>query len=81
MSLLLSVASCGCLPLSLVSAPLALAVWVGAAADLAKMRAGLMDPAGRRLTEQARWDAVGGALLPVLALALWSYMALAAWLR
>src|SRR5690348_3851263 len=55
-SVLLGLASLCFVPVGLVAVPLAVGVWCTASGDLARMDAGLMDPEGRRLTEQARWD-------------------------
>jgi hypothetical protein len=43
------------------------------------MDAGLMDPVGRRLAEQARWDAIAGVGLPVFSLWVWFCLVLTAW--
>jgi hypothetical protein len=63
--------------LLLVTAPLAIGfgvtAWLMARRDLARMRQGLMDPAGRRYTEQGRnlgLLGAGLALVPVAALLL-----------
>jgi hypothetical protein len=45
-----------------VGLSLGLTVWLLAGADLAKMRAGLMDPAGRQQSERARWHGLVAAL-------------------
>jgi len=76
---LLGLGSCGCAPIGLVTLPLALGVWRLASADLARMDTGLMDPGGRRLAEQARWDAIAGAVLPVFGLWVWFCLVLTAW--
>jgi hypothetical protein len=41
-------------PLALVAAPLSLTTWLLARRDLAKMRAGLMDPRGELVTKLAQ---------------------------
>jgi hypothetical protein len=79
-TVLLGLGSCAVAPIGLVSLPLALGVWRAASADLARMDAGLMDPGGRRLAEQARWDAIAGAGLPVFSLWVWGCLFVAAWL-
>jgi hypothetical protein len=73
-SVLFGLGLCGCPLIGLVTAPLALGVWRMASADLARMDAGLMDPGGRWLAEQARWDAIAGAGLTVFALCVWFFL-------
>jgi hypothetical protein len=59
----------GCLSMCLfglgavVSVPLGVAAWVLAQNDLAQMRAGRMDPAGKTLTENGRGAAITGIAL------------------
>ncbi len=62
-----SLSMCLVLP-ALVGVPLAVVVWALASQDLAAMRAGGMDPAGRAGTEQARDWAVAGLILAGLGL-------------
>jgi hypothetical protein len=57
-----------------VSVPFALVVWWMARRDLALMDAGLMDPQGRKETQNARRTAVGAALLPFLGLLVWALL-------
>lgn len=47
---------------ALISVPLGIAVWIMAGQDLAKMRAGTMDPQGQTDTERARKMAIGCVL-------------------
>ena len=61
----------GCLLLpAAVGLPLGLTVWVVAGRDLARMRAGRMDPGGVEETSRAREYASVGAVLNLLTLAL-----------
>jgi hypothetical protein len=61
----------GCLFLpAAVGLPLGLAAWVVAGRDLARMRAGLMDPRGVEETGRAREYAAVGAVLNLLTWAL-----------
>ena len=55
----------------LVALSLGLTVWVLARQDLAKMRAGLMDPAGRKQAGRARRHGLVAALFAAAWLALW----------
>jgi hypothetical protein len=54
---------------ALLTLPLAVAVWVLARRDLARMAAGRMDPAGQPLTAEARDRAVVAAIICVIYLA------------
>ena len=68
----------GALSLALgVLAPLGLALgvtaWALASLDLGRMRAGLMDPAGREAAARARTRAVAGVALSLYAAALWGW--------
>jgi hypothetical protein len=53
---------------ALVSIPLGLTVYVLARGDLARMRAGTMDPRARTETETASAEALCGILLPLFPL-------------
>lgn len=58
-----------CMP-ALVAMPLGLTVWVTARTDLKRMQRGLVDPAGRELTEAAQCEAQLGICLSATPLAL-----------
>ncbi len=58
----------GNLQLGVFGLPMAVAVYVLARGDLGKIRAGLLDPAGRRETEFARSLAFAGILVNALML-------------
>ncbi len=58
-------------PLSLVALPLCLTTWIWARLDLAKIRGGLMDPCGERLTYEAHNDAVAGLVLSFTGVFIW----------
>jgi hypothetical protein len=63
----------------LLAAPAFLAVLLGLGArevalrDLERMRAGLMDPAGARLTEQAAYRGLDGVVIALTALLFWGW--------
>jgi hypothetical protein len=61
---------------SLVSVPLGIAVWVMAHNDLEEMRAGRMDPQGRRATETGRTGGILGIVLGLLFGAFFAFVTL-----
>lgn len=63
-------------PLQLISGPLSLTAWCLARLDLIKIREGLMDPSGERLTYEARNDALAGLILTCAGIVLWGGMLL-----
>jgi hypothetical protein len=65
-SLVLGVLSLFCFPLCVTGLTFGLPAWVLAYRDLARMRAGLMDPTGREQTHAALGQARAGVVLSVL---------------
>jgi hypothetical protein len=63
-------------PLALLAGPLSLTVWCLSRLDLAKIRAGFMDPSGERLTYEACNDGSAGLVLTCAGLVLWGGMLL-----
>jgi hypothetical protein len=67
-------------PAGVAAIPVGAVTWLTACQDLARMRAGLMDPGGERDAEGARflaWGAAGIGLIAVLLRAPWA----SAWIR
>jgi hypothetical protein len=58
----------------LAALPMGVAAWTMARADLAKMRAGLMDPRGEKRTHQGGDCGLFGMLLSLLALGFWALL-------
>lgn len=63
-------------PLALLAGPLSLTAWCLARLDLARIRAGFMDPNGERLTYEACNDGSAGMILTCAGLVLWGGMLL-----
>jgi hypothetical protein len=61
----------------LIGLPLAVVVWTRARRDLGEMRAGLMDPAGRRSVATARNLGLASVILNTVGLLLWAVLGLA----
>ena len=69
------VALCGGVA-GLVGLPCSLAAWIMAREDLAKMRAGVMDPRGERRTRQGGDCGVFGLILSLLFVGFWALVLL-----
>lgn len=63
-------------PLAVLSGPLSLTTWCLAQFDLAKIRAGFLDPSGERLTYEALNDGSAGLVLTCASVVLWGGMLL-----
>jgi hypothetical protein len=77
LSVIVGCLAAGLLWPAIVSIPFALVVWAMARRDLALMDAGLMDPQGRKATQEARNTALGAALLPLLGVLIWALLMVA----
>jgi hypothetical protein len=66
---------CAAVP-ALVGIPLGLTTWFLARRDLAKMHNGRMDPAGERLTYEARSNALIGVAFSILGTTIWAALML-----
>lgn len=63
-------------PFVVLSGPLSLTAWALARLDLARIRAGFMDPSGERLTYEALNDGSTGLVLSLAGIVLWGGMLL-----
>jgi hypothetical protein len=62
---------------AIISIPIGILVWVMANRDLESMRAGRMDPAGKRQTETGRAGAIAGIILGLIFAAFYALVYLA----
>jgi hypothetical protein len=72
--LLCGVASYCVIVPGVVSLPLGMTVLAMARRDLKKMRAGLMEPSGKRQTEVAAHECIGGIVVTIFGLAFWGLL-------
>src|SRR5262245_38433775 len=80
LALLLGAVAGACIYFGVVSVPFGIVVWRLASRDLAKMRAGRMDPNGEKQTRDARNCARVAVFIPLVGLLIWATIFLAGFL-
>jgi hypothetical protein len=72
LAVLLGAVAGACIYFGVVSVPFGIVVWRLASRDLAKMRAGRMDPNGEKQTRDARNCARAAVFIPLVGLLIWA---------